>query len=216
MGGEMGGRPEADRIVRAADKPPPLESEQQLYLFKRAETPPELADIQRLLYRTFVVEIPRYDDPGTDYLVDKYHQRNLYFIAVRNGRVCGVTAVHDQPPFSVAAALDDPSLLQDLGPRLLEARIFAVEPRERFGLVFAGLVCSIHDYAKSNDYRSIVITGLANCQRMYERMGFRPLGPPALRGNEYFVPMVLDLARLPEKSQRDLNRWNRRRGLPTE
>jgi hypothetical protein len=35
-----------------------------------------------------------------------------------------------------------------VSPRLLEARILAVNLRERFGVVFAGLVCSIHEYAK--------------------------------------------------------------------
>lgn len=195
---------------RDADKPFLGVPGQRRYLFKLAETPGELADVHRLLYRTFVLEIPRYDDPGTDYLVDKFHERNRYFVAVRNGRVCGMTAVHDQPPFSVAAALDDPNVLHRLGSRLLEARIFAVEPRERFGLVFAGLACSIHEYAKSSGYRYIVITGLAGRRGMYERMGFRPLGPPALRGHEYFVPMSLDLSRLPQRVKRDLDRWNRR------
>jgi N-acyl-L-homoserine lactone synthetase len=212
----MGGRPGIAGKRRDADKSLLGAPGQRRYLFKLAETPQELADIHRLLYRTFVLEIPRYDDPGTDFLVDKYHERNLYFVAVRKGRVCGMTAVHDQPPFSVAAALDDPNVLYKLRPRLLEARIFAVEPRERFGLVFAGLACSIHEYAKSSGYRYIVITGLAGRQGMYERMGFRPLGPPALRGNEYFVPMALDLSCLPEKVKRDLDRWNRRRGALAE
>jgi N-acyl-L-homoserine lactone synthetase len=196
----------------AAEKPVPRTRGQRRYLFKLAETPQELADIHRLLYRTFVLEIPRYDDPGTDYLVDKYHERNVYFVAVRKGRVCGMTAVHDQPPFSVAAALDDPNVLHRLSPRLLEARILAVNPRERFGVVFAGLVCSIYEYAKSSAYQYIVITGLAERQRMYARMGFRPLGPSTLRGNRYFVPMVLDLSRLPKKAKRDLDRWNCRVG----
>jgi hypothetical protein len=70
------------------------------YLFKITETPQELTDIHRLLYRTFVLEIPRYDDPGTDYLVDKYHEQNRYFVAIRKGLVCGVTAVHEQPPLA--------------------------------------------------------------------------------------------------------------------
>ncbi len=183
---------------------------QRRYSFKLAESPQELAEIHRLLYRTFVLEIPRYDDPGADYLVDKYHERNRYFIAVREERVCGMMAVHDQPPFSVAAALDDPNVLRSLGPRLIEARILAVEPQERFGLVFAGLACSIHDYAKSSGYRHIVITGLAGRQGMYERLGFRSLGPSVLRGQEYFVPMALDLSRLSERMKRGLNRWVRR------
>jgi hypothetical protein len=122
----------------------------------------------------------------------------------------------DGSPISVAAALDDPNVLHRLSPRLLEARILAVEPGERFGLVFAGLACSLHEYAQSSGYRSIVITGLAGRQGMYERMGFRPLGPPVLRGNAYFVPMAIDLSSLPEKVKRDLNRWNRRGGALAE
>lgn len=180
------------------------------YLFKLAETSQELADIHRLLYRTFVLEIPRYDDPGTDYLIDKFHDRNVYFVAVRKSRVCGVTAVHDRRPFSVAGALEDPSVLDSLGPQLLEARLLAVEPAARFGPVFVGLVCSVCDYAKSHGYRNIVITGLAKRQGMYEQMGFRSLGPPTLRGKEYFVPMALRLSHLPRKMERVLDRWNRR------
>ncbi len=195
-----------------ADKSVPGATGQRRYLFKLAETPQEIADIHRLLYRTFVLEIPRYDDPGTDYLVDKYHEQNLYLVAVRRGRVCGMTAVHDQPPFSVAAALDDPNALYRLGPRLLEARIFAVEPRERFGMVFMGLGSLLHEHAKSSGYRHIVITGLASRLRMYERIGFCPLGPSVLRGDEYFVPMTLDLSCVPKRVERDLDRWSRRGG----
>ncbi len=212
----MNGRPSTTGKSRDGGKSLPGAPDRRRYSFKLAETPQELEAIHRLLYRTFVCEIPRYDDPGTDCLVDKYHERNLYFVAVRKGSVCGMTAVHDRPPFSVAGALDDPKVLDSLSPHLLEARIFAVEPRERFGLVFAGLACSIHDYANSKGYRDIVITGLADRQEMYERMGFRPLGPPALRGSEFFVPMVLDLSHLPKKVKRDLDRWNRRKGAAAQ
>jgi hypothetical protein len=48
---------------------------------------------------------------------------------------------------------------------------------------------------------------------MYEQTGFRPLGPPALRGNEYFVPMAMDLSSTPEAVKRDLERWNQRLGF---
>lgn len=207
----MARRPSMAGKGRGGRTSPPSAHSQSRYLFKIAETPQEIAEIQRLLYRTFVLEIPRYEDPGTDYLVDKYHDRNVYFVATRHGRVCGMTAVHDRRPFSVTAALDDPSILDTLSPRLLEARIFAVEPRERFGRVFAGLACSVCEYARSHGYGDIVITGLAERQKMYERMGFRPLGQPTLRGSGYFVPMVLCLSNLPKEMEQDLDRWNRRR-----
>jgi hypothetical protein len=119
------------------------------YTFKIADLPQEFDQIHRLLHRTFVVEIPRYDDPGTDYLVDKFHERNVYVIALRNGHVCGMIAVHDQPPFSVAAAIEDAGILDSLGPRVIEARIFAVEQQERLGVAFPGLACSVYQYAKA-------------------------------------------------------------------
>jgi len=182
------------------------------YTFKIADLPQEFDQINRLLYQTFVVEVPRYDDPGTDYLVDKFHDRNVYLIALRNRNVCGMVAVHDRPPFSVAAAIEDPSILDRLGPSLMEARVFAIAPEERTGLAFPGLACSVYEYAKTNHYGHILITGLAARQRMYERMGFRALGSPVLRGHEHFVPMVLDLLRLPDNAKRDLDRWIRRTG----
>lgn len=205
----MDGRPDLGNDRRTPMKSGVTPS-QRRYVFKQAETPQEFADIHRLLYRTFVVEIPRYDDPGTEYLVDKYHERNTYFVASCNGRVCGMIAVHGEPPYSIAAALDDPNILQSLGPHLLEARILAVEPQQRFGLVFAGIASCVFDYAKSGSYRYIVITGFAQLQRMYEQLGFHALGPPALRGNEYFVPMALDLCQISSRACRNLTRWNER------
>src|SRR5438876_12427603 len=71
------------------------------YLFRRAETPHELEQVHRLNYRTFVGEIPQHADPGTGYLIDKFHDKNQYFVALRDGRVIGMVAVHDQAPFSV-------------------------------------------------------------------------------------------------------------------
>ena len=180
------------------------------YTFKIADLPQEFDKILRLLYRTFVVDVPLYDDPVTDYLVDKFHERNVYLIALRNGNVCGMMAVHDQPPFSVAAAIEDPNILDRLGPRLIEVRTFAVEPQERLGVAFLGLACSIYEYAKSNRYGHIVVTEKAVRQEIYERLGFRALGPPTLRGHEHFVPMALDLSHIPDKSRQDLDRWSRR------
>jgi hypothetical protein len=65
----MSGRPRIAGKRRDADKSLPGAPGQCRYLFKFAEMPREFADIHRLLYRTFVLEVPRYDDPGTDYLV---------------------------------------------------------------------------------------------------------------------------------------------------
>src|SRR5438093_1375485 len=51
------------------------------YSFKRAETPHELEQVHHLNYQTFVREVRQYADPGTDYLIDKYHHKNQYIAA---------------------------------------------------------------------------------------------------------------------------------------
>nr|WP_146530465.1 hypothetical protein [Novipirellula artificiosorum] len=185
-----------------------LEQSQRRYEFKTADSACERAEVNQLLYRTFVLEIPRYDDPGTDSLVDKFDHCNIYFVAIHDGCVCGTMAVHDGPIFSAASAIANPSVLAQLSRPLLEARIFAVDSNHRSGVVFAGLACSVHQYAISNGYAHILISGLERRQDMYERMGFRSLGPPVVRGNDRFVPMSLDLATVPTQVKKDLKRWS--------
>jgi predicted GNAT family N-acyltransferase len=179
----------------------------QGYTFSVARSADEIAQIQELLYRTFVVEVPRYEDPGHGYLVDRFHEQNCYYIARREAQVCGVMATHDQPPYSVVDALDDPAKLEAFGPDLVEARVFAIEPHARQGAVFVGLICTAFQHVHSAGHRYIVISGLAARQKMYEHLGFTTLGPAVLRGGDYFVPMVLDLSQLPRSAQQILSRW---------
>ncbi len=90
-----------------------LERSQRRYEFKTADSARERAEVNRLLYRTFVLEIPRYDDPGTGFLIDRFDRSNIYFVAIHNGRVCGTMAVHDGPVFSVASAIADSTCARD-------------------------------------------------------------------------------------------------------
>ena len=55
------------------------------YTFKCAETAEELEQVHKLNHRTFVREIGQYADNGSDQLVDKFHDKNRYFIAVQTG-----------------------------------------------------------------------------------------------------------------------------------
>ena len=185
-----------------------LAHSQRRYQFKIAESELEREQLGRLLYRTFVLEIPRYKDPGTGFLVDRFDEGNVYFIAIHDGCVCGMMAVHEGPEFSVSTALQDKDQLSQLRKPLLEARIFAVKLRHRTGIVFAGLACSVYRYAADHGYANILISGLERRERMYRRMGFKSLGPAVRRGKDQFVPMSFDVENVPEQVQRDLDRWS--------
>lgn len=186
------------------------------YEFKRAATSREFDGVHRLNYRTFVREIRQHADAGTGVLIDKFHDKNIYFIAARDDAVVGMICVHDRPPFSVADRLEDPTVLYELGEGLLEVRLLAVEPDERHGIVFAGLIWVMYQYAWSRGYTHLVISGVQDRQTLYERLGFRPLGPAVPSGEATYIPMSMSLAELPPNIERDLARWKVRLGRPAQ
>ena len=186
------------------------------YGFKLADRAEEFAQICRLLYETFVLEIGQHPDTGTGRHVDKFHHKNTYIVAVREAQLKGMLAVHDQPPFSVADAIACRDLLERLCPKLLEVRLLAVAREERGRQILAGFMWGVYQYAAAKGYQYLAISGLVERQRMYQLMGFRPLGGPVQRGKAMFVPMLLDLANLPERAQRNLKGLQRRLGNPCE
>jgi aspartate aminotransferase-like enzyme len=177
------------------------------YIFKRADTTEELEQIHRLNFRTFVNEIPQHPDPGTGRLIDKFHDKNLYFIAVRDGRVVAMVSSHDEPPFSVSDRLPDPDILRRPGTRPLEVRLLAVDPPKRNSTVFFGLLWSLYEHARLHGYTHLYISGFSERVPLYERLGFEMLGPAVRCGDASFVPMVLTVGRLPTKLERVKRLW---------
>lgn len=179
------------------------------YRFKLADEQREFDQIHRLVHRTFVVEIKQHPDAGTGMLVDKFHHKNRYLIAKRDDQICGMVAVHDQPPFSACDAIANPEVVTAFVPQLLEVRLLLVEPQHRHRLVFGGLMWSIHHYATQGGYRYLLISGLKQRQPMYEQLGFRPLGEAVQRGAAQFVPMSLPISGLPPNARRLQERLSR-------
>src|SRR5204862_76063 len=68
------------------------------------------------------------------------------------GRVIGMVSTHDQPPFSVADRLTDPSILERPGTRPLEVRLLAIEPARRNSTVVLGLMMSVYEHAQTSGY----------------------------------------------------------------
>src|ERR1700724_1127801 len=137
-------------------------------IFKRAETAAEFEQIHRLNYRTFAEEIQQYAPDGTGVLVDRFHDKNIYYIAVENGRVLGMVAANDQPPFSVEKRLPDSSILSALGGSLLEVRLLAIEPDCRHRPILACLLWELYCHARSRRYSHLVISGITGNLEMYQ------------------------------------------------
>jgi predicted N-acetyltransferase YhbS len=165
------------------------------YLFKQADTAPEFEQIHRLNYRTFVREIAQHHDDGSGQLVDKFHAKNVYFIALRGGRLVGMLCAHDEPPFSVASRMPDPAPLTAPGVRPLEVRLLAIEPSERHSGVFIGLTWQLYRHAHRHGHTHLAISGVEGQVALYEHLGFEPLGPAVGADGARFVPMWVSLPR---------------------
>jgi hypothetical protein len=166
------------------------------YLVKRADSQAEFAQIHALNFATFVREIPQHEDPGDGRLIDKFHDKSLYFIARRAERLVGMVSLHDQPPFSVAARLPDPSILAAPGSRPLEIRLLAIEPSERTSWVFTALGWCVLQHARVTGHSHLFISGFVDRLPLYEHLGFERLGPAVGPPGAEYVPMHLPLARL--------------------
>jgi hypothetical protein len=168
------------------------------YRFKRAETEQEFAQIARLNHAVFAAELAQHAELPQGMLVDKFHAKNTYFIALDQEHVAGMISVHVQPPFSVAEKLADPGVLDGLG-RIVEIRLLAIDPAYRKGAILAGLFWWVFDYCRDRD--TMVISGRQEEQKMYRRIGFAPLGPAVASGGAMFVPMAASIAALTAKWQ---------------
>ena len=172
------------------------------YEFRYAESDEDFAAVHELNYRTFVREIPQHHDSGNGHLIDKFHEKNRYLIAEKQGRMVGMLSAHDAPPFSIADRLPDASILNQPGVRPVEIRLLAIEPDERNSPVALGLVWALYHDAKHHAYTHFVISGVVEQQALYLHLGFVPLGPAVGTGRAQFVPMWLPLPMLETKMGR--------------
>ena len=169
--------------------------------FKIADRADEFEQIHRLNHRTFAGEIPQHDARPDGRLVDRFHEENTYAIAVRGGsdgadagRVVGMSAWRGRRPFSLDGKLPDlDEHLARLPPhrRACEIRLLAVEPSERGGAAFRGLVETLLGVTVAGGYDLAVISGTPRQARLYAHLGFEPFGPRVGTDDAPYQPMAL-------------------------
>lgn len=181
-------------------------------MFQKADSPRELQQIHGLNHRVFAEEIAQHARQSSGLLIDRFHDRNHYFIALDDGVVIGMISAHAGPDFSVTRRLPDPKILESF-PRPIEIRLLAIESRARNRTVLAGLLWQVYAFAKSGGHSHLLISGISERKMMYCKLGFVPLGPAIPEGAASFIPMAMPIngkrrsgVSRPEMYQR---RWNR-------
>lgn len=160
-------------------------------LFKIASEPEEFEQIHRMNYRTFVEEIPQHAANPDHRLVDKFHAENTYIICLKDGLLVGMMCVRAKRPFSLDFKL--PDLDRHLPPAksVCEVRLLAVEPSERKGPIFAGLLQEMLKLCRRKGHDMAIISGTVRQQKLYRHLGFRPFGPLVGTKDAQYQPMYL-------------------------
>jgi N-acyl-L-homoserine lactone synthetase len=69
--------------------------------FRVAAHPSEFEQVSRLLYQTFVEEIPQHPPNPDGRHTDRFHNENQYVVAKSGDEVVGVIAIRGYRPFSL-------------------------------------------------------------------------------------------------------------------
>jgi N-acyl-L-homoserine lactone synthetase len=158
---------------------------------KPAETPEEFEQIERLLYETFVEEIPHYAQNQDRRLRDKFHEKNQYLIAVLDNEVVGMVALNDKRPFSLDQRL--PNLDELLPPheKVVEVRLLAVQKSLRGGKILQEMLRAIVEWDRKQGFDIAIIFATTRQLKLYKKLGFVPFHPAIGPEEARFVPMVL-------------------------
>ena len=151
----------------------------------------EFEQIHRLVYRTFVHEIPQHPADGSERRVDPFHPENTYLIALLGDDLIGMLALRNRRPFSLdhkLANLDD-YLPPHRSP--CEIRLLSVERRHRRTRVLVRLVAQTMRMCEGRGHDLALISGALSQVPLYEKMGFVPFGPTVGTPQAPYRPMYL-------------------------
>ncbi|PYQ25751.1 MAG: hypothetical protein DMF56_26570 [Acidobacteria bacterium] len=161
--------------------------------FKIAREPRELDQIHTLHYRAFVEEIPQHTPNAEERHIDRFHDENVYVVALDGDRVIGSIAIRGARPFSLDSKLPNLDDFLPPGRNFCEIRLLNIAKEHRTGNVLPGLISAVWDYAMTEEYDCALISATVRQLKLYQHLGFVPFGPQVGTEEAPFQPMYLTL-----------------------
>ena len=156
----------------------------------------EFLQIHQLNYKTFVEEIPQHQENPEKKLIDKFHTKNKYVIAVKDRNVIGMVCYNSERPFSLDTKIDDLDQYLPSNSNIAEIRLLSVTSEERKTTVAYRLLQFLCHTLIEQKINAAIISGTTRQTRLYARLGFTPFGPLIGKGEALFQPMYITLENL--------------------
>ena len=165
-------------------------------IIKHACTASEFNQVHKLNYKTFVEEIPQHEENTKGELVDKFHHKNEYIIALENDVLVGMVCYNCHRPFSLEQKLPDLDNYLPPYTNLVEVRLLSVVPQKRHtGLVYY-LLKYLSKELLSRDIDTGIISGTTRQLKLYKSIGFVPFGPLVGKPGALYQPMYITINQL--------------------
>ncbi len=169
------------------------------YEFKLASTKEDFTKIHKLNYDTFVEEIPQHTSNENGVLIDIFHDKNLYFMCLKEEKLVGMVAVNAMPPFSLERKLGNLSGYLPRIDGICEIRLLSIAKEYRKGKVIQGLLTVLGRYCLKKNYKLAIISGNVKEQRMYHKLGFVNFSSAVGTEVAKYQPMYLNLEDLSKR-----------------
>ena len=160
------------------------------YIIKSPESYAEIHRMWRLNHAVFAEEYPQHPISADGYLVDKFHDKNIYRIAWNGQDVLGMISAHWRPPFSAVAKFGDVVEHHIIDGKTAEIRLLALRKDLRGTSVAVRLAVSLMTELQSLGMELLVISGISVQVRFYRHVGFEIVGEPVSENGIVFYPMI--------------------------
>src|SRR5688572_14174538 len=100
-------------------------------IIKTADQDAEFLQIHQLNYKTFVEEIPQHKPNQEKILIDKFHFKNKYIVALKAEKVIGMVCYNQLRPFSLDEKIPNLDQFLPAHTSLAEIRLLAVAAEAR-------------------------------------------------------------------------------------
>jgi predicted N-acetyltransferase YhbS len=156
----------------------------------------EFLQIHQLNYKTFVEEIPQHHKNIEKKLVDKFHTKNKYIVAMNGEQLIGMVCYNSDRPFSLDTKIYNLDQYLPQHTTLVEIRLLSICHDQRKATVAYRLLQYLCQTLIQQNVDAAVISGTTRQIRLYSRMGFTPFGPLVGNAGALYQPMYVTLRNL--------------------
>ena len=164
------------------------------FVFRIADSQSEFEQIHQLNYQTFVEEIPQHSENPDRMLVDRFHDKNIYFICLNPEKeVVGMVCIREDRPFSLDQKISNLDALLPRSGEICEIRLLSVKKGYRNSKVFYGLIKILSEYCLEKGFDLVIISGTDRQQKLYSHLGFKVFADPIGKPEALYYPMYLTI-----------------------